>query len=144
MRQRPSARGSTFRPISRSGIDEVLLDVARHQPAFLGFGVRRLEAGEIHVGARQGDAGGLLVLEQPCGVDAVDLVEVFVQPPRIVGGFAQHLGQVDVVERQHLADDVEDAVGQHVPHLLELFQQPLKDAAFDDVAGLPRTRWRRS
>ena len=41
-------------------------------------------------------------------------------------------GQVHVVDRQHLADDVENAVGQHGPHLFELFEQPFEDAAFDD------------
>ena len=61
------------------------------------------------------------------------------KPPWIVGGLAQHVGQVDIVERQHLADDIEDAVGQHRAHLVELFQQALEDAAFDDglaVLGL--------
>ena len=43
------------------GVDELLLDVLGHQPAFFDFQVPLLEAGEIHVGAGQGDAGGLLV-----------------------------------------------------------------------------------
>ncbi len=58
-------------------------------------------------------------------VDAVDLVEVLVEPARVVGRFAQHLGQVDVVERQHFADDIEDAVRQDRSHLVELLQQAL-------------------
>ena len=49
-----------------------------------------------------------------------------------MGRFAQHFRQVDVVERKHFADDIEDAVGQNRAHLLQLFQQALKDAAFDD------------
>ena len=110
----------------------MLLDVARHQPAFLGLDVRLLEAGEIHVGPGQRNAGGLLVLLEPGRVDAVDLVEVIVEPARVEGRFAEHVGQIDVVERKHFADDVENAVGQNRPHLLELFEQALEDAAFDD------------
>ena len=114
----------------------MLLDVARHQAAFLGLGVRLLEAGEIHVGPRQGDARRLLVLLQPDRVDAVDLVEVVVEPPGVEGGLAEDVRQVHVVDRQHLADDVEDAVGQHGPHLFELFQQAFEDAALDDGLAL--------
>ena len=76
-------------PDGAAGLDEVLLDVAGHQPAFLGLGVRLLEPGEIHIAAREGDAGGLLILPQPGRVDAVDLVEVVVEPPGVEGGLAE-------------------------------------------------------
>ena len=58
----------------------MVFDVPRHQPAFLGFGVGLLEAGEIDVRPGQRKAGGLLVLLQAWGVDAGDLVEVVVEP----------------------------------------------------------------
>ena len=47
---------------------------------------------------------------------------------------AQHA--LDVGRRQDLADDVEDGVVvQRVADLLQLFEQPLQDAAFDGVGG---------
>jgi hypothetical protein len=49
-----------------------------------------------------------------------------------VGGFAQHFRKVHVVQRQHLADDIEDAIGENGAHLIEFLQKPLKDAAFNN------------
>ena len=74
----------------------------------------------------------------------VDLVEVFVEPPGVEGRLAEHVRQVDVVDRQHFADDVEDAVGQNGPHLFELFEQAFEDAALDDGLAFLGVRWRRN
>ena len=78
----------------------MLLDIARHQPALLGFGVGLLEPGEVHIRPRQGDAGGLLILPESGRVDAVDLVEVVVESPGVERRLAEHIRQVDVVDRQ--------------------------------------------
>src|SRR5262245_10901844 len=47
-----------------TGFDELILNVAWHKPSLLGLDVGALEGGEIHVGAGEGDAGGLLILEE--------------------------------------------------------------------------------
>ena len=75
------------------------------------------------------------ILLEPGRVDAVNLVEVVVEPPGIERGLTQHIRQVDVVDRQNFADHIEDAVIEDGPHLFELFEKPLQDAALDD--GLP-------
>ena len=53
-------------------------------------------------------------------------------------------GKLTSLSDKHLADDVEDAVGQHGAHLFQLFQQPLEDAALDDRLAFLGLRWRRS
>jgi hypothetical protein len=50
-----------------------------------------------------------------------DQVEIFVQAARIVRRFAQHLRKIHVVQRQHLADYIEDAIGKSGAHLFEFF-----------------------
>ncbi len=125
-----------MRPTSAHDFDELVLNVTGHEAAFLGFDVGALEAGEVHVGAGEGDAGGLLVMQEELRVHLFDAVEVFLKAAGVVGGFAENVGEVDVVEREHFADDIEDAVGEDLAHLVELLQEPGEDAAFDDVLAL--------
>ena len=47
----------------------------------------------------QRDPRRLLVPFQHAGVYSLDEIELVVEPVRLVGHIAQHLGQVDVVER---------------------------------------------
>lgn len=58
--------------------------VTRHEPAFLALNVRALKAGEIHVGAGQRNAGGLLILSEPRGVNLLNFVEVFLKTAWVV------------------------------------------------------------
>ena len=82
--------------------------------------------GEIDAALRERDASRLLVLLEPLGVDALDLVEVVVDVLRVVCRLAQHLLEVDVVELEQLADDVEDAVAERLLDLVELLEQALR------------------
>src|SRR5206468_3422423 len=59
-----------------------------------------------------------------------DLVEVVVKPSGVEGSLAENVWQVYVVDRQHLADHVEHAVGQHGTHLVEFFEEAFEYAAF--------------
>ncbi len=52
--------------------EEVLLDVAGHQPPLFHFGVRPLEGAKIHVRFRQRDASCLLVLLEAAGINLRD------------------------------------------------------------------------
>ena len=70
------------------------LDIARHEPSFLGFQIGLRECREVHMPTRQRDARRFFVAVKKLGVDAVDRVEVVVQPPRLVGHLAQHVWQV--------------------------------------------------
>ena len=130
----PEAVGARLDPQAHfvGSVDEVLLDVLRHEATLFRFGIGVLEGREIDVRTCQGDARGFLVVEKPGGIDLVKLVEVLIQPTRIVGGFAEHFRQVHVVEREHLADYVEDAVGKDRPHLLQLLKEAFQNAALDD------------
>ena len=69
---------------------------------------------------------------QAVRIDLVDPVEILFEPPRFVRRFAEHFRQVHVIERKHLADDVEDAVIQGHSHLVELMEQALQDAPLDN------------
>ena len=42
-------------------------------------------------------------------VDLLDAIQVFLEPARVVGRFAEYLGQVDIVEGQDFADDIEQS-----------------------------------
>jgi hypothetical protein len=84
-RTSPQAEPFTIIFIISSLERKALSWLARHQPALLGFGVRLLEAGEVHVSPCQGDACGFLVLFQSGRVDSGNLVEVVVETPRVAG-----------------------------------------------------------
>ncbi|MDP2707627.1 MAG: hypothetical protein Q8O70_09020, partial [Burkholderiales bacterium] len=55
-----------------------------------------------------------------------------------MGRFAQHLRQIDIVERKHFADDIENAVGQNRAHLFQLLQESGEDFSFNDVLAFLR------
>ena len=116
--------------------DEEGFDIAGHEPPLLDLKVPPLEAAEVDMRACQRDAGGLFVLRELVRVHAVDLIDVLIQAPRVVRGFAQHLGQVYVIQRQDLTDDVEDATFERLIHLLKILQESVKDATLDDWLAL--------
>jgi hypothetical protein len=49
-----------------------------------------------------------------------------------VGRFAQHLREVHVIQGQHFAENIEDAISEDGAHLFELLQKTMKDASFND------------
>ena len=111
---------------------KVGLDVPRHEPPFFRFEVCLRERREVHMRSGQGDAGGVLVQLELVRIDSLDGIEVVVEAAWFVGDFAEHVRQVDLVQRQHLADDVEYTVTQCFAHPVQLAQQALEDASFDD------------
>ena len=91
------------------------------------------------MGAGESDAGRVLVQFELLRIDPLDRVEVVVEAPRLTGHFPKHFRQVDVVQGEHLADDVEHAVTERVAHPVQLAQQALQDAPLDDrLAALRR------
>src|SRR5262249_43602030 len=117
---------------------ELRLDVAWHQAALFYLQIACLEAGKIHIGAGQRDTCGFFVLLQAIRIDTVDLFNVLFQTARVVGDVAEHLRQVDVVEREDFANDIEDAPFQSIAHLVELLQEPMQNVSLDDRLALFR------
>ena len=68
------------------------------------------------MGAGESDAGRVLVQLDLLRIDPLDHVEVVVETPRLTGHFTEHFRQVDVVQGEHLADDVEHAVAERIAH----------------------------
>src|SRR5439155_15221914 len=99
-----------------------------------------LEAGEIDVGTRERNAGRLLVLGESRRVNLLNFVEIFLKSAWVVGSVAQHLRQIDIVERKHFADDIENAVGQNRAHLFKFFEESCEDSSFNDVLPFPGLR----
>ena len=113
------------------GGQEVRLDIAGHETALFRFEVGLGEGVEVYMRPRQRNAGGLLVAFQGAGVDALNEVEMSVQPAWLVGHVAQHLRQVHLVEREHFADHVEHSVAQGAAHALQLVEEPFENAALN-------------
>ena len=54
---------------------------------------------------------------------------------RVVNGLAQHLRQIHIICREHLARQIEDTSLEGSVHLVELLHQPMQDAP--SMTGLP-------
>ena len=54
----------------------------------------------------------------------------------IVSCLAQHVGEVNVVEREDFSNHVEHPVGEHSAHLVELLQEAFENSPFDDGLAL--------
>ena len=66
--------GLDFKSHLAGGVQEVLLNIAGHQPTLLSFSVLSLEPREVHVCPRQRDTGGLLVLQKSGRVNTLNLI----------------------------------------------------------------------
>ena len=136
----PQSVRSRLRPKSHcpGRVQEVGFDVTRHEPPLLRFQVRPCEGGEVHVGAGQGNAGRVLIQFELLRIDLFDRIEVVVEAPRFIGHFAEHFRQIDLVQGEHLTDDVEHAIAECVAHPVQLAQQALQDAPLNDRLAVLR------
>src|SRR2546421_794282 len=117
-------------------LDKLFLHVTWHQARFLGLDIGALEAGEVHVRAGQRDASRLLVLGKARWINLFDFVQIFFKAPGVVSSFAQYLRQIDIVEREHFTDDIENAVSENRTHLFKLLQKPGQDFSLNDVLAV--------
>lgn len=106
--------------------NEMLFDIPRHKAPLLGLSICVLETREIDIRTRKRDARCLLVFAEPTGIYRGYLIQVIVEPPGIECGFPKHFWQVDIVERQNLADHIKHPIVQHGSHLVELREKPLQ------------------
>ena len=116
-------------------VEEVRLDVLRHEPAFLAGEVTLAHPLHVNVPPGQRDAGGLLVLLVLLGGHAVDLRLGGVDAGRVEQGVLDQPLEVDAVEGEQVADDVVDAPLQRGLHRLQLGVQPFEQLPLDRVGG---------
>ena len=81
---------------------------------------------------RQGDAGCVLIKSKFLRVDLFNYIKIVVEAFRLIRHFTEHVREVDLVQGEHFADDVEHPISKCVPHSVQFAQEPLQDAPFDD------------
>ena len=108
----PESVRSRFAPKSHGlgGAVKMGLDVPRHESPFFRFQVCLGERRAVHMRPCQGDPCRLFVQIELLWVDPVDCIEVVVEAPGLVRRLAEHVREVDPVQRQHFADDIEHPI----------------------------------
>ncbi|HBB17978.1 MAG TPA: hypothetical protein DCZ97_13600 [Syntrophus sp. (in: bacteria)] len=130
----PKPIGPRFDPETHfpGGCNELRFDISRHEPTFFDFEIAALESAEVHVTARESDARSFLIFFELGWIDAINLIEVFFKSFRIVGRVSEHVGEIYIVQRQHLTDHIENATFEGLVHLIQFFQKPMENPAFDN------------